>query len=82
MTESFASAVRSRCRAGARFLFRTGRRTLAESLRAQGYRGPILFLSGLNEDTTKPGIGGRTSSSRAGHCARLSFFRSSVVAPQ
>jgi signal transduction histidine kinase len=32
MTESFASAVQGRCRPGARFVFRTGRRTLAESL--------------------------------------------------
>jgi signal transduction histidine kinase len=32
MTESFAWAVRGRCPPGARFVFRTGRRTLAESL--------------------------------------------------
>ncbi len=32
MIESFPAAVRGRCRPGARFLVRTGRRTLAESL--------------------------------------------------
>ena len=52
MTESFASAVRGRYRAGARFIFRTGRRTLAESLYlltapAIAAAGLLVVLGGL-----------------------------------
>jgi signal transduction histidine kinase len=45
MTESFAWAVRGRCRPGARFLFRTGRRTLAESLYL--LTAPVTAAAGL-----------------------------------
>ena len=45
MTESFASAVQGRCRPGARFLFRTGRRTLAESLYL--LTAPVIAAAGL-----------------------------------
>jgi signal transduction histidine kinase len=52
MTESFPSAVRSRWRPGARFLFCVGRRTLAESLYlltapAIAVAGLLLVLGGL-----------------------------------
>src|ERR1017187_621068 len=52
MTESFPSAVRGRWRPGARFLFRTGRRTLVESLYlltapATAAAGLLLVLGGL-----------------------------------
>ncbi len=45
MTESFAWAVRGRCRPGARFVFRTGRRTLAESLYL--LTAPVTAAAGL-----------------------------------
>ena len=45
MTESFAAAVQGRCRPGARFLFRTGRRTLAESLYL--LTAPVIAAAGL-----------------------------------
>jgi signal transduction histidine kinase len=52
MTESFAWAVRGRCRPGARFVFRTGRRTLVESLYlltapATAAAGLLLAFGGL-----------------------------------
>src|SRR5216683_1510081 len=52
MTESLPSAVRGRWRPGARFLFRLGRRTLAESLYlltapATAAAGLLLVLAGL-----------------------------------
>jgi signal transduction histidine kinase len=45
MTESFASAFRGRCRAGARFGFRVGRRTLADSLYL--LTAPVIAAAGL-----------------------------------
>jgi signal transduction histidine kinase len=45
MTESFPSAVRGRWRPGARFLFRVGRRTLAQSLYL--LTGPAIAVAGL-----------------------------------
>ena len=45
MTESFPSAVQGRWRPGARFLFRTGRRTLVESLYL--LTAPVIAAAGL-----------------------------------
>ncbi len=45
MIESFPSAVRDRWRPGAMFLFRTGRRTLAESLYL--LTSPVTAVAGL-----------------------------------
>jgi signal transduction histidine kinase len=45
VSESFASAVRGRWRPGARFLFRTGRRTLAESVYL--LTAPVIAAAGL-----------------------------------
>jgi signal transduction histidine kinase len=45
MTESFASAFRGQCRAGARFGFRVGRRTLADSLYL--LTAPVIAAAGL-----------------------------------
>ena len=45
MTESFAWAVRGRCRPGARFVFRTGRRTFVESLYL--LTAPVIAAAGL-----------------------------------